>query len=257
VFFEARIVAIGQQSFALRQKWGDWAEDTVLGYFKSHSESGILALPYGERYSGPRRKVETDAVFRPDLLLVKSDSVASLLGRGIDLNTLSLRDLSDKDERLGTIIQHALVAMEIKISFRYYAKGHVNFIIDEVRKKRYETWLSRVREIGDVIAWFTLDKAFMTSMDRVLSEGTEEERTYESRGMTARKKMTWNFPVEKAERFADVGGVELNRTIRASLDRSTSGSIAWILDYEPGVLENVNLPGLLKLAEQVRRSSAK
>jgi hypothetical protein len=250
-------VAIGQQSFALRQKWGDWAEDTVLGYFKSHPESEIVALPYGERYSGPRKKVETDAVFRPDLLLVESKNVALLRKRGIDLKTLNLRELFDRDERLATIIEHALVGIEVKISFRYYAKGHVNFIIDEVRKKRYETWLSKVKGIGDVVVWFTLDKAFIAPMKQVLSEGSEEERSYEQRGKTARTKMTWNFPVEKADRFADVSGVELNKTIRASLDRSTSGSIAWVLDYDPGVLENVNLSGLRKLAEQVRRSSAK
>ena len=250
-------MAVGQQSFALRQKWGDWAEDTVLGYFNSHPESGIVALPYGERYSGPRRKVETDAVFRPDLLLVTNTNLESLRSRKIDPKALNLRELSDDHERLRTIVQHALVAMEIKISFRYYAKGHVNFIIDEVRKKRYQTWLSRVKGIGDVVAWFTLDKAFMAPMKTVLAEGSQEERSYESRGMTARTKMTWNFPVERADHFADVSGVELNRTIRSSLSRSTSGSIAWNLDYEPGVLQNVNLPGLLKMADEVKRSSGR
>jgi hypothetical protein len=250
-------VAIGQQSFAIRQQFGDWAEDTVLGYFSSHHETQIVAVPYGERWAGKRKATPTDAVYRPDLLLLKRDAVRSLAENDINIDRLSLRTLSDSDPQMRAILREAMVAFEVKISFRFYAKGHVNFIVDELRKERYETWLSKTKGIGDVVAWLTLDKAFITPMDRVLSEGEEIERTYEARGAKARTKMTYNLPVEEAIPFADVTGVRLNETIRASLSRGSSGSVAFSIEHKPGSLENVNLKALSQMADDVRRSSGK
>src|SRR5437870_12297463 len=129
-------MALGLQSFAVRQAMGMWAEKTVLNYFRTHPEVGILAFQYGERWGGKRRKEEPDATNRPDLLLLEAEQVKSLLKDRVNLETLDLLDLSDSDPTLRNIVRHALVALEVKISFRYYVKKHVNFIIDEVRKNR-------------------------------------------------------------------------------------------------------------------------
>lgn len=249
-------MAIGQQSFAIRQQFGDWAEDTVLSYFSSHPETAIVAVPYGERWAG-KRKAPTDAVYRPDLLLLKKDAVGSLSERGISVDKLDMRTLSDSDLQMRAVVREAVVAFEVKNSFRFYVKGHVNFIIDELRKERYETWLSKTKTIGDVVAWLTLDKAFIAPMNKVLSEGKQVERTYESRGPKARTKMTYNLPVENAVPFADVTGVRLNETIQASLSRGSSGSVAFSIRHTPGTLENVNLKALLDMAEEVKRPSGK
>lgn len=186
-------------------------------------------------------------------LFFEKKSIKHLAEKGIDIFKLNLQDLSDNDDNLTSIVEEAIVALETKISFRYYEKGHVNFIIDEVRKKRYETWLSRTKNIGCLVIWFTLNKAFITPMDLILSNGTEEERSYEGRGRLARIKKTLNFPVEKAEHFANVNGVRLNETLRPILKRSQSGAISITIEDDPGNLIDVNLEALERLAEQVKR----
>lgn len=236
--------------FPVRQAIGEWAERTVIHYF---SETGRYhALPYGERWSGKKR-AETDATNRPDLLLLSKEAVERLKQKGIDALTLELKDLFDHDERLVSIVKEATVALETKISFRYYQKGHVNFIIDEIRKKRYEVWLTRTKKIGSLVIWFTLDKAFIAPMDLILSEGKAEDRSYESYGRKARIKTTYNYPVEQAEHFADVNGVKLNETLRPVLTRGQSGSISIKIEDDPGILKNVNLEAIERLAEQVKR----
>jgi len=243
-------MAFGQMPFPVRQAIGEWAERTVIHYF---SETGRYhALRYGERWSGKKR-VETDAVNRPDLLLLSKEAVERLKQNGIDPLTLELKDLSDHDKRLVSIVDEATVALETKISFRYYQRGHVNFIVDEVRKKRYEVWLTRTRKVGCLVIWFTLDKAFIAPMNLILSEGKAEDRSYESYGRQARIKTTYNYPVEQAERFADVNGVRLNETLRPVLTRGQSGSISIIIEDDPGILKNVNLEAFERLTEQVKR----
>jgi len=245
-------MAIGQQPFAVRAKLGEWAEDTVTTYFNNHPETEIAAFPYGERWRG-KRKAMTDAANRPDLLLVSKEQVANLSKIGIDVQKLQLRTLPDTDPQLRTILAHSLVALETKISFRYYVKGHVNFIIDEQRKERYRVWLSRTERIGDIVAWFTLDKVFIAPMKTVLTKGKPEVRSYESRGREARKKKTWNLPVEEAILLADVQGVKLNETLRASMDVGKSGGVTFSVDDGSGLLVNVDLKALLDMADGVKR----
>lgn len=246
-------MALALQSFAVRQAMGEWAEKTAVNYFATHPKARIRAFAYGERWGGKKKK-DTDATNRPDLLLIETDRVRSLLDKdGVDVTKLNLLTLPDDDPSLRAIVRKALVALEVKISFRYYVKKHVNFIIDEIRKKRYETWLSQTENVGDVVAWFTLDKAFVTPMENILANGKEEERTYESRGRMARVKMTYNLPVERTTTFADVTNVDLNKTLRAVMKRGTTGGVSFQVVDDLGRLENVNLAALRKLAKETRR----
>jgi hypothetical protein len=122
-----------------------------------------------------------------------------------------------------------------------------------VRKKHYETWLAQTEKIGDVVAWFTLDKVFMAPMESVLVNGKQTERTYENYGATARVKMTWNLPVEGTPIFADVTNVHLNKTLRAEMKRGTTGGVSFQVVDDLGALENVNIEGLRKLADELTR----
>lgn len=245
-------MAFGGQPFAIRRAMGEWAENSVKNYFNTNPDVGILAFPYGEKWGGTRRK-ETDAANRPDLLLIETDNVNALSKSGIDVSKLDLTTLSDSNPQLRSIIRKALVALEVKISIRYYVKGHVNFIIDEVRKAHYETWLKQTGSIGDVVTWFTFDKAFITTMDTVLTDGKKDKRTYENVGRTARVKDTWNLPVEATTPFADVTNVDLNRTLRARMKRGTTGGISFEVVDDLAVLENVNIAVLRKFAEETKR----
>ena len=235
---------------------GEWAENTVISHFSKHPETGIVAVPYGERWGGKKR-AETDAVNRPDLLLISTESVDSLAKANIDVLKLPIIDLPDSDPQLKRVVAKSIVAIDTKISFRYYAKKHVNFIIDEVRRKRYKTWLSQTETIGEIVVWFTLDKMWIAPMDEVLRKGKTIVRTYEAFGKEARRKKTWNMPVEDAILLADVAGVQLNQTLRSSMSRGPTGAVAFSVDDDLGILENLNLDVLLDMAKQVRRPSGK
>lgn len=247
-------VGFGDTSFQTRQKIGIWGEITVFKHFTEHPEHGVKPLKYGEA-STLKKKANTDAVCRPDILLIELDKVPSLKKAGIDLDQVDLRVLPDSDPIVKKVVDLALVAMEVKFSHREYRKGRVNFIIDEVREGRYGEWLKRTRNVGALMTWFTTNKAFMAPTDRLLKEGTPQERTYEMIGKAGRTKKTINFPVESAEPFADVLGYELNKTFKPRLVlNKDSGSISFDLD-DPlvGDLANVNMPRVRELAEQLRR----
>jgi hypothetical protein len=245
-------MAFGQMPFPVRQAIGTWAENTVVRYFSE--TPNYVAIPYGERWSG-KKKAITDAVNRPDLLLLSNEAIEQLRNEDVLLTSLDLKNLNDNDKMLMTVVDKATVALETKISFRYYEKGHVCFIIDELRRKRYETWLQRTRNVGCLVIWFTLNKAFIAAMDDILSRGKEEERTYEGRSRMARVKKTINLHVEETDFFADVNGVKLNETLRPVLKRGTSGSITINIEDDVGILRNVNMEALERLAVQVRRPS--
>lgn len=245
-------MALGQQSFAVRQAVGEWAEKSVVNYFATTPSAGILAYPYGERWGGPRRK-DTDAANRPDLLLLERPVVKSLRAKGVDLNSLDLLSLPDSDSAMERIVRNALVALEVKISFRYYEKGHVNFIIDEVRRARYHKWLSQTEHVGDVVAWFTLDRAFLAPMDEVLGKGKKGVRSYENYGRTKRDKETWNYPVEGSPVFCTISNVDLNKTLRAVMKRGKTGGVSFSIVDDLAVLENVDLDTLRALAKKTER----
>ncbi len=246
-------MGFGTQPFSVRQLIGAWGEQTLLKYFRDNGQVGMVAVPYGESWGGRKRK-QTDAGNRPDLLLVESTEVNALKDRGIEVDREDFLALADQDAKMIEVLEHSLVALEAKFSFRYYAKGKINFIIDEGREDRYRTWLGRTNGVGALIVWFTADKAFITTVARVLKEGTKIERTYEMRGGKSRVKQTYNLPVESTEHFADVTGVELNRTFRPVLKRnSKTGAITSEIEDSPGILENVNLPALRRLSAEARR----
>jgi hypothetical protein len=247
-------VGFGDISFQTRQRIGIWGELTLFRHFSEHVEHGLLPLTYGEA-SPLKKKATNDAVCRPDILFIERSEVPRLLDQGIDVKTIDLRLLPDADPTIEAVLDSAFAAIEVKFSHREYRKGRVNFIIDEVRKERYERWLSRTHGIGSLMAWFTTNKAFMAPTDRVLTEGISEERTYETIGRAARTKTTVNLPVEEADFLADVIGYDLNQTFKPRLVMNeNSGGISFDVD-DPlvGDLENVNIARLRKLAASVRR----
>jgi hypothetical protein len=244
-------MAFGQMPFAVRQAVGEWAERTLIDHFSKDSK--YVAVHYGERWSGKRKRIETDPANRPDLLILPREALSRLESKGISPLLLDLTQLADDDPQVLEIVKEARVALEAKVSFRYYEKGHVNFIIDEEREKRYKVWRSRMKGIGSLVIWFTLDKAFIASMEMVLAKGEREERSYEGRGRMARTKMTYNLPVENAEPFADVSGVRLNETLKPVLKRSESGAVSITIEDDPGVLQNVNVEALERLADEVKQ----
>jgi hypothetical protein len=245
-------MGFGGSDFVIRQKIGVWGEKTFLAHFCAHGEYGISAFEYGEA-SSKRRKAQGDAVCRPDLLLVDSDKVKALAQRGIHLDKMDLRAISDNHLDMQEIVKEALVAVEVKFSHREYRKGHVSFILDESRKARYEQWLSRTRGIGALMVWLTTDRAWIASVDQVLREGKEEIRTYEMRGGAGREKATWNFPVESAKPFATVTGYVLNKTFKPSLKMTESGRIQFDVNDDLGDFVDVDIPLLRQMAQAVRR----
>ena len=246
-------MGFGDASFQTRQKIGVWGEATTKRYFDNHPEHGITALNYGEA-SSSTKKSQKDAVCRPDLLLIETEKINELEREGVPVREMNLRDMDDSDPRMVKIVDAALVGLEAKFSHREYREGRVNFIIDENRKLRYETWLSRTRRIGTVMVWFTTNRAFIATEDKVLSEGKEEVRSYEQRGKSAREKKTWNLPVERADPFANVIGYKLNETFKPSFRMTESGAIGFDVDDDPGDLEDVRIDRLKTLAREVKRA---
>jgi hypothetical protein len=248
-------MGLGAIPFATRQKIGRWGEDTFVAHFARHPEYGITVLPYGDAYSGARRKAssEPDAVARPDLLLIGKADYEQLQNKGIPFPILDLRKLPDDDPQLRRIVEAAVVAVEVKFSHRQWRKNTVNFVVDEKRKADYKAWCSRTTGPGEVVVWLTTDKGYMTPMERIINEGKPIERTYEAFGKQGRKKMTWNLLVETGEPFATVLGYEVNTTLKPSLYFSKSGSIQLDMNDDLGDFGEVNLPGLLKMAREVRR----
>lgn len=244
-------MAFGGMPFPVRQAVGEWAERTLVHHFSMDPK--YIAIHYGERWSGKRKRAETDPANRPDLLILPREALVRLESKGIFPTQLDLTQLPDDDSRVLEIVKEARVALEAKVSFRYYEKGHVNFIVDEVRESRYKVWLSRMKGIGSIVVWFTLDKAFIASMETVLTKGTKEERSYEGRGRMARTKMTFNMPVEDAVLFAEVSGVRLNETLKPVLTRSKSGAISITIEDDPGLLQNVNMAAFERLVDEIKK----
>ena len=125
--------------------------------------------------------------------------------------------------------------------------------VDELREGRYKVWQSRMKVIGSLVIWFTLDKAFIAPMETILAKGKKEERSYEGRGRMARTKMTYNMPVEDAELFAEVSDVRLNETLKPVLTRSKSGAISITIEDDPGLLQNVNMAAFERLTDEVKK----
>ena len=74
-------------------------------------------------------------------------------------------------------------------------------------------------------------------------------------GGRSRVKQTFNLAVEATEHFADVEGVELNKTFRPILKRNPiTGGITQEIEDGLGTLSNVNLAALKRLAQEARRS---
>jgi hypothetical protein len=65
--------------------------------------------------------------------------------------------------------------------------------------------------------------------------------------------MTWNLPVEQARAFATVTGYQLNKTLKASFQWTTSGGVEVDVNDDPGDLSDVDVAALLSLAKSVRR----
>jgi hypothetical protein len=247
-------MGMGSSSFAVRQKVGVWGEQTFLHHFSTHTEHGLYAFEYGEMWKGKRKKDQSHAVCRPDLLLVKTSELENLAKKGIIPNPgLDLRALRDDDPTILEIVSHALAAVEVKFSHRRYVEGHVQFIIDEGRKARYEEWLTRTKGIGALMVWLTTDRAWIATVNEVLKNGKQEVRTYENRGSAARQKMTWNLPVEKTRHFANVTGYQINETLKASFQWTTSGGLEVDVTDDPGDFDNVDVASLLAMAKSVRR----
>lgn len=191
---------------------------------------------------------------RPDVLLIDTAKVAELGRRGIPLaSALDLRKMADTDPVMEEVVDAALVAVEVKFSHRKYVPEHVNFIIDDGRQDRYRQWLGRTRRIGAVMVWMTIDRSWITSVDRVIREGSDDTRTYEMRGGKARQKKTKNLPVEKTDPFATVTGYVLNKTLKARFQITKGGSIEFDVEDDLGDFKDVQIETLRSLAASVRR----
>lgn len=236
-----------------RQKVGVWGEDTFVAHIRTHPEYGLAVFPYGEAYTGTK-KAQGPAVNRPDLLLMETTELEKLASEGLKLKLDSdLRKMADDSTDTKSILMRSLVALEVKFSHRRYEKGHVAFILDEGREKRYKKWLTDTRGPGALMVWMTTDHAWIATFDQILKEGKQEIRTYEMRGGKARQKNTWNLPVEDTVPFASVTGYELNRTLKPSFKWTTSGGIEVDVNDDLGDFKDMDLPLLRKLAKAVRR----
>ena len=246
-------MGFGGTGFATRKKIGQWGEDTFEDYFHRHKEHGLRTLKYGEAFAG-KKKQETDAVSRPDLLVMEAGPYDRLAREDPTALSTDLRTLPDADPIVKRVVAASLVAVEVKFSHREYRVGHVNFIVDDRRKAGYEKWLGRTQGIGEIVIWLTTDRGFMAPMGQVLSEGEPIVRSYENRGGKAMTKGTWNLPVEQAQPFANVVGYVLNTTLKPSLKViPTSGAIEFDVTDDLGDFADVDLVGFRAMAKGLRR----
>jgi hypothetical protein len=243
-------VSAGGLPFKTRQKIGQWGEDTFCEYFRKHTEAGVRVLKYGEA-SHETAKASGDAVIRPDLLLIDQHDIDRLILDDVLTSTTDLRLLPDSDPAVQAAVAAAWVAVEVKFSHREYRPRTINFIFDNRRRDAYLKWKARTPHLEDVVVWFTTNRVFMARMDRILSQGRDQSRPYESWGKGVRVKETRDLPVESGTFFANVVGYRVNETLRPSLKLNPrSGAINFDVEDDLGDLSDVDLDALRRIAKE-------
>ena len=274
--------------FQLNKKYGEWAERTIYGYFKSHKKKNGLNIFYFGSQVSTRKKDLTDAPLRPDFILLRNGKIKILknkykfcfdrpnLKKLFELTKISeenkqflkknpeywMTKILDKEQLTKDIIKNAFCMIEVKSGFGLFNKTKyknekLNIMLPlDFKKKIVRIQQKFNKKFQTYAIYVLLDRAYIANMKKIYSrEGKISEYSYERRGMGDVKKEKFRtLTFNKSYFFADIKGVVYGKANNLKIKAKPyieiiNGSVKFNLKMKPAKLKKVNIDIVNKLKD--------